>query len=786
VQARSRSSARRVYLGLIVAVPLALGTVPVARASAALVMEAFPGAPTTNNTTPTFSGSTDDYLDPVTVNIYEGETATGKPVQTPTGSPSAISGSWSATVTTPLQDGTYTAVAEQSELGVLGQTSVTPPFTFTVDTMPPTVTLAELASRSNDTTPSFSGTASDTTPVTVGVYEGGSAEGNPIATLKVQGTGGSWASRSVSPPLADGKYTAIATQPSSLGNPTGVSNSVTFEVDTEPPTVTLTAPPSPSNDTTPSFSGTASDATQVTVKVFEGTRPEGNIVATVAAQGTRGSWSSGHVTPALPRGRHTFTAFATQTSEVKNAPGMSAVVTFVVDTEPPTVTLKALPSPSNDTTPSFSGTASDATPVTVEIFEGPKAEGGALARATATETGGSWTSGDATPALGSGTFTALATQPSAIGNPPGRSTPVTFTVDTSPPKVTLNALPSPSGNAAPSFSGATSDRTPVTVEIHEGATAEGAVVASATAGADHGEWVSDRASPSLQWGEYTAVATQPSSIGNAGGASSPMTFAVEPIAPTVATEAASAVTRTSAALYASVDPRGGGVSACHFEYGSTPSYGASIDCGFVSGISAFPPSGTAAVPVFARIYGLRPGTTYHFRIVAAGEGGTGDGADETFTTLAPWIFNEEGSSGAAASAQSGSGNPRGMAAGGVAALIARQLKPHGRTARIAALLRSGVFKAPFKAPEAGTAAIDWYYLPPAGKRAGKTARSRLLVASGGLTFPAAGTAALRIHLTGAGRRLLRHSTRIRLTATCVFTPVGATSVRTSGTFELRR
>ena len=786
MQAKSLSSARRAYLGLILAVPLALGAVPVARASAALVMEPLAGAPTTSNQTPTFSGSTDDYLDPVTVNVYEGETATGKPLQTPTASPSAVSGSWSATASAPLEDGTYTAIAEQTEVGGLGQSSVTPSFTFTVDTVSPTVTLEQLTSPSNDTTPSFSGTASDTTPVTVGVYEGSSAKGNPIATLKVQGTGGSWASSSVSPPLAQGEYTAQATQPSSLGNPPGVSNSVTFVVDTEPPTVTLTAPPSPSNDMTPSFSGTASEATQVTVEIFEGTRPEGDIVATVSAQGTGGSWSSSHVTPALPAGRHTFTAFATQASEIKNAAGKSAPVTFVVDTEPPTVTLEAQRSPSNDTTPSFSGTASDTTQVTVAIFAGPKAEGKELATATATPIGGSWTSGRATPALDSGTFTALATQPSAIGNPVGKSTPVTFTVDTSPPTVTLNPLPSPSGNAAPSFSGSTSDRTPVTVQIYKGVAAEGAVVASASAEADGGEWVSGKASPTLGWGQYTAVATQPSSIGNPSGVSSPMTFDVEPIAPTVATEAASAVTRTSAALYASVDPAGGSVSACYFEYGSTPSYGASIECGFVSEISAFPPSGTAAVPVFARIYGLRPSTTYHVRIVAVGEGGTGVGSDETFTTLAPWIVNEEGSPGGGAPAPTASGSTRAVAAGGVAALIAQQLTPHGRTARIAALLRSGAFTALFKAPAAGTAVIDWYYVPPAAKRAGKTARSRVLVASGALRFRAAGRAALKIRLTGAGRRLLSGSRRIRLTATCVFTALGVGPVRTSGTFELRR
>ena len=196
----------------------------------------------------------------------------------------------------------------------------------------------------------------------------------PVAKLRVQGTGGSWVSSDVSPALASGTYTAIASQESSIGSRTGVSNPVTFEVDTQSPTVTLTSPPSRSNVTTPSFSGTASEASPVTVEIFEGARPGGDIVATATASGTRGGWSSGNATPALPRGRHTFTALAIQRSEIKNAPGESAPVRFEVDTEPPTVTLKPPASPSNDTTPSFSGTASEASQVTVKIFEGPNAE----------------------------------------------------------------------------------------------------------------------------------------------------------------------------------------------------------------------------------------------------------------------------------------------------------------------------------------------------------------------------------------------------------------------------
>jgi hypothetical protein len=197
---------------------------------------------------------------------------------------------------------------------------------------------------------------------------------------------------------------------------------------------------------------------------------------------------------------------------------------------------------------------------------------------------------------------------------------------------------------------------------------------------------------------------------------------VQPIAPTVVTEASSEVTRTSAALYASVDPAGAAVSACNFEYGTTFSYGASIECGFVSGISAFPPSGIAAVPVFARIYGLSPATTYHFRVGATGEGGTGDGTDQTFTTLPPWIFNEASASGVRPSAPSVPGSARGRAAGALAGIIARQLTLRGQAARIAALLRSGVFRARFRAPEAGMTVVRWYYVPSVeltgGPRAG--------------------------------------------------------------------
>src|SRR5205814_4555822 len=115
---------------------------------------------------------------------------------------------------------------------------------------------------------------------------------------------------------------------------------------------------------------------------------------------------------------------------------------------------------------------------------------------------------------------------------------------------------------------------------------------------------------------------------NAGGTGSgaDQTFTTLTAAPSVVTGAASALTQTSATLNATVNPNGGAVSDCHFEYGSTSAYGSSVPC------ASLPGSGTAAVAVSAEVEGLAPNSTYHFRIVASNEGGTGSGEDPTVTT----------------------------------------------------------------------------------------------------------------------------------------------------------
>lgn len=481
----------------------------------------------TNNQTPSFSGTTDDLLDEVTLNIYTGPTVgAAPPVQSlKTLLPPSV-GTWSAGPSETLADGTYTAQAVQTSLTM--ETGTSEPVTFRVDTEPPTVTLNAPSSRSNDTTPTFTGTASETTPVTVQIYAGLRAEGTVVSSATATGTGGNWSSGDASPALPSGKYTAVATQESSLGNPTGTSEPQSFEVDTAPPTVTLNTPASPSNDTTPSFTGHASETAPVMVQIYAGPTAEGPVVAIAAATGNGGEWTSGHASPALPSGE--YTAVATQESLLGNPAGTSEPRTFVVDTASPTVTLNAVKSPSNDTTPSFTGTASDTTAVVVHIYDAANSE---VSSATAFPTGGNWTSGEISPALPSGSYTAVAIQASSLGNAPGESAHVAFTVDTEPPTVTLGSPALRSNNTTPSFSGTASDITTVTIEIYAGAKAKGTPVSSATATPVDGLWTSNSVSPSLKSGQYTAIATQESSLGNQTGASEPRTFEVNTASPTV-------------------------------------------------------------------------------------------------------------------------------------------------------------------------------------------------------------------------------------------------------------
>jgi FG-GAP repeat len=102
-----------------------------------------------------------------------------------------------------------------------------------------------------------------------------------------------------------------------------------------------------------------------------------------------------------------------------------------------------------------------------------------------------------------------------------------------------------------------------------------------------------------------------------------------PVAPAVVTGVASSITQSSATLNATVNPHGGEVSECKFEYGETTSYGKTEKCS-----PASLGQGESPVAVSASVTHLSANTTYDFRISATNAGGTSTGSNATFKTLA--------------------------------------------------------------------------------------------------------------------------------------------------------
>ncbi|TML08996.1 MAG: hypothetical protein E6G39_17000, partial [Actinobacteria bacterium] len=405
-------------------------------------------SPTTpsNNTSPTFTGTASDTTT-VTVSIYKGSTVGGSSFTTASAVP--VAGAWtSGAPVRALPEGTYSAVAKQpSSIG--NQAGVSPSVKFVVDTKAPALSINQLSHQQFKTFPELSGTAGkeggDLPTVLVKIYKGSVPGGQVAIEKSVAASGGAWSFAS-STNLVDGPYTAVATESDEAGN-VATSAPVTFTLDIEPPALSLEGPAQQqSNNTEPSFSGTTSDPTPITVDVYlleSGGKKR--LYATAGATPAGGTWKSGALSQPLGQGHHTYTATATQTDEAGNTASAGPTPPFVVDTQAPTVTLDPPRSPTNNTTPSFSGIASERTTVTIRIYNA--GSGQLAAQTSAAGTGSSWTSGAATPALADGRYWVVASQESAFGNHAGETERTPLTVDTVSPHVTLEPPSSGSGTS---------------------------------------------------------------------------------------------------------------------------------------------------------------------------------------------------------------------------------------------------------------------------------------------------------------------------------------------------
>ncbi|WP_147445693.1 Ig-like domain-containing protein [Corallococcus aberystwythensis] len=406
-------------------------------------------------------------------------------------------GNWTYTVPGPLANGPYTVSAVSTN----GTTNSTPATsTFTV--AGPTVAVTTPANGSTVTNPTnvvVSGTAANATTVTFTL--GGQSYG-PIAV-----TGGNW-TFTVPGPLANGPYTVSAVSTNGTTDSTPATSTFTVAVST--PTVAISTPANGSTVPNPNVTvtGTATNATSVTVR-FQGT----DYPATLSG----GNWTVALPGP-LADDTYTVTAVSTNSSGTNST---TATSTFTVDQTPPTVAISTPLDGSTLNTPNVTvtGTSTGASFVTL-VFNG--ASHGPFSVDPST---GNWSYALPGP-LADGSYTVTATATDAAGN---TSTPdeISFTVDLTAPTVAISTPPDGAiiGTSTVTVTGTSTGATSVTLTYS--GTEYGPAVVDAS-----GNW-SYTLPVSLPLGSNTVTAVSTDAAGNQSTPDS-STFTVDLTVPTVA------------------------------------------------------------------------------------------------------------------------------------------------------------------------------------------------------------------------------------------------------------
>jgi len=292
---------------------------------------------------------------------------------------------------------------------------------FVVDTVAPaTPVVTNPADGSfQPPTPRVTGTAEPGARVTVSI------DGNPVCVTLADARG-SWAC-TPSMPLTMGAHTVTATATDPAGNVSQPSSPNRFTVDTtapNAPVLTMPANGSTTTNTRPTFTGTAEAGATVAVSV------DGNEVC----RGTADMQGAFSCTPtmALALGMHSARAVATDAAGNASMPSNTNMFTITGSSGAPTITSPTDGSTTNNSKPAIAGTAPANSTVTVK-------EGTTVVCTAMADAMGNWS---CTPmsALPDGSHTVTATA-NVNGMDTPASTPVTVTIDTVPPVVTITGGP---------------------------------------------------------------------------------------------------------------------------------------------------------------------------------------------------------------------------------------------------------------------------------------------------------------------------------------------------------
>jgi hypothetical protein len=376
----------------------------------------------TNSTTPTFEG-TAEKLAEVTLTL----TKAGSPPVVLSPVTAGTDGKWSATVASALGAGDWTVVAKAKD-SAGNETTSSGLVVKVVTATPASPTAPDLVDASdsgvsnsdnvtNVRTPTFAGTTAVGT--TVEVFKKSTALGSPEVSLgpAVVNAAGQW-TLAVAPGVAfstDGEYEITAKATDSAGNAGAASTALRIKIDTAGPDAPLApdlvaASDSGSNDTdnltndtTPTFNGTAEAG--ATVEVFATKTGAAAVsLGTVVAAGDR-TWE--FPTPnakALADGEYDITVKAT---DVAGNPGQSSLpLTIKIDTTAPVAPSKPDLVEASDS--AGDSAADDITNVKLPAFTGI-AEKGSRVELIATKPDGTTVSIGAGTADDNGKWTILST-----------------------------------------------------------------------------------------------------------------------------------------------------------------------------------------------------------------------------------------------------------------------------------------------------------------------------------------------------------------------------------------
>jgi hypothetical protein len=286
-----------------------------------------------------------------------------------------------------------------------------------IDCAPPAPNLITPTDGSTltDPTPTFTGTAMPGAQVDISV------DGNPIGTTTASGTGNFSFTPGTPIPSGDHLASARARVNGATSDPSNVNDFTILG----PPVLDDPADGTVTNDTTPTFTGATLPGAQVDILV------DGNPIGTTTANGA-GDFSFTPGTPLTP-GSHLASARARLNGATSGLSNINDFAIDIADPAAPTLNSPAEGEVTNDTTPTFTGTAEPG--AEVEIF----VDGDSIG--TTTANGGGAFFFTPTAPLGDGPHEASAIATDAAGNESPQSNTNAFRIDTDAPAAPVITSP---------------------------------------------------------------------------------------------------------------------------------------------------------------------------------------------------------------------------------------------------------------------------------------------------------------------------------------------------------